>query len=230
MRPQTASRSRFPKDPRTVGAVAEVCALEVGCCSFFSFTLTLDVQTARGLTSARPPKPARSSSSSSVRPMADATTPSGGGANALGRARCRRRARRVRRLLLTSVHRRCEHPRCRLCGAAFLGAAFVATALVAAGAGSRRLSSQKGEATDVDPGSSSVPAADARARYGIGRERGLRRRGHVFAELVEGPDAALETRDESGGFELAEVMAHRRLAEVERGGEVAHADRLGRRS
>jgi len=33
---------RFPSDADTLGSLARVAALEVGCCSFFTFTLTLD--------------------------------------------------------------------------------------------------------------------------------------------------------------------------------------------
>ena len=33
---------RFPNDPGTVAALASACAVEVGCCSFLTFALTLD--------------------------------------------------------------------------------------------------------------------------------------------------------------------------------------------
>src|SRR5262249_21200443 len=52
-------------------------------------------------------------------------------------------------------------------------------------------------------------------------------RGHAIADAVERPHPALEAVDEPGRLQLGEVVTDRRLAEVERGGEVAHADRLG---
>lgn len=37
---------RFPRDPDTLASLARVATLEVGCCSFFTFTLTLDARAA----------------------------------------------------------------------------------------------------------------------------------------------------------------------------------------
>ena len=52
---------------------------------------------------------------------------------------------------------------------------------------------------------------------------------HVLAEAVEGPDPLLVAGDEPRVPQPGEVVAHGRLAEVERGGEVTHADRLAGR-
>jgi hypothetical protein len=46
---------RFPNDADTLASVARVAALEVACCSFFSFLLTLDANGA-WLTVAAPPE------------------------------------------------------------------------------------------------------------------------------------------------------------------------------
>jgi hypothetical protein len=37
---------RFPSDPDVLAAVSAVAAKEVACCSFFTFTLTIDAQVA----------------------------------------------------------------------------------------------------------------------------------------------------------------------------------------
>src|SRR5207249_2793051 len=50
---------------------------------------------------------------------------------------------------------------------------------------------------------------------------------HVRAELIEGPDTAARARHNAGVAQLGEVVADRRLAELEGGGEVADANRFG---
>jgi hypothetical protein len=60
-------------------------------------------------------------------------------------------------------------------------------------------------------------------------QRSPRGFGQISAEHVETPHALLEAGDEPGFPEPGEVVADRWLAEVESGGEVADADRLGGR-